>query len=259
LEVNLAAQGGGGKARKRRVDEILVERGLAETVERARALVLAGKVVAGDQRVDKPSQLVAPDTPVRVKDESRFVSRGGDKLHAALEDFGLLAAVRGKTVLDVGASTGGFTDCCLHLGAAHVIALDVGTAQLAWELRQDARVTVLEKTDVRDFDPGAHPPVAFVVADVSFNSLARLAPALRAAAPGAGVTFVLLVKPQFELPRAAIPDGGVVVDEAMRQAAAAAVVEALAAAGLSGARTVDARVAGRAGNREIFLCVVAPG
>jgi len=196
---------------------------------------------------------VRRDVPLRVKDSSRFVSRAGEKLAHALADLGLADVVKGAVVLDVGASTGGFTQCCLELGAKMVIAVDVGSNQLAWELRQDARVRVLEQTDIRAFDPAAYPPVDFVVADISFNSLARLAPALRQAAPRPNTRFLVLVKPQFELPRAQVPGGGVVVDEALREEAVRRVAAAFIAAGLGPGRTVDSRVPGRAGNREIFF------
>ncbi len=243
------------KLSKERADAALVARGLAETVELARALVMAGKVLAGpgERKIDKPSELIAADEPLRVKDAARFVSRAGEKLLFALEDLGATAEVRGKVVLDVGCSTGGFTQCCLELGAARVLALDVGVNQLAWELRTDPRVTVLERTDLREFEPTAHPKVDLVVADVSFNSLARLAPAFLRAAPGAA--FLLLVKPQFELSRAEVPDGGVVSDDAMREKAVQRVAKAFAALGLAGGRSVEARVHGRSGNREIFYFV----
>lgn len=239
--------------KKRRVDELLVARGLAEGLERARALVMAGQVVAGDQRVDKASQLVAPDVPLRVKGQSRFVSRGGDKLLGAVEDLELAAAFKGAVVLDVGASTGGFTQCCLELGAKHVLALDVGSNQLAWELRNDSRVTSLEQTDLRDFDPAVHAAVQIVVGDVSFNSWERLAPFVRKAAPRDDVLVLVLVKPQFELPRELVDEGGVVEDDVLRTKAVEQVKKAFAAAGLHPLRTVDARVSGRSGNREIFL------
>jgi 23S rRNA (cytidine1920-2'-O)/16S rRNA (cytidine1409-2'-O)-methyltransferase len=190
-----------------------------------------------------------------VKGDSKFVSRAGEKLDLALEDLQLKKAIHGKVVLDIGASTGGFSQCCLDCGAKHVIALDVGKAQLAWELRQDPRITCLEQTDIRDFDPGAFPAIDWVVADISFNSLARLAPAIRLAAPGVDVGFLLLIKPQFELPRADVPSGGVVLDEALRQKAVTAVCKAMAAVGLGDGITVDAKVAGKSGNREIFYYV----
>lgn len=243
----------GGKPAKRRADEWLVERGLADGVKLAAALVMAGKVFADEQKVEKPSDLFEAGVALRVKEASRYVSRAGDKLHHALEDLDLGAALKGKTVLDVGASTGGFTQCCLAFGAAKVISLDVGVNQLAWELRSDPRVTALEKTDVREFRPGEQPNLDWVVADVSFNSLARLAPALRNAAPAAGTQFLLMVKPQFELPRELVPDGGVVEDEALQAEAMASVEAAFVALGLKKLGSIPARVKGRSGNQEIFL------
>ncbi len=237
---------------KARLDQLLVERGLADTLDVAKRLIMAGEVVVGDQRVDKPGTSVRRDEAIRLKDSGgRFVSRGGDKLHAALVDLGLDSELEDLVVLDVGASTGGFTDCCLKLGARHVIALDVGTNQLAWELRQDARVTVLEGTDIRAFPKDAHPKADFVVADVSFNSLARLADAFVAAAPGA--RFLLLVKPQFERRREQIPAGGVVEDPVLKEEAVRGVVQAFERLGLKKQAAVESKLAGRAGNREIFL------
>ncbi len=237
---------------KARLDQLLVTRGLADSLDTAKRLIMAGEVVVGDQRVDKPGTLVRRDDALRLKDSGgRFVSRGGDKLQAALDDLGLAAGLRDAVVLDVGASTGGFTDCCLKLGARHVIALDVGTNQLVWELRQDKRVTVLEGTDIRAFDRAAHPKPDFVVADVSFNSLARLADAFVAAAPGA--RFLLLVKPQFELRRGQIPEGGVVEDQALKDEAVEKVTAAFVKLGLKRQAAVESKLAGRAGNREIFL------
>ncbi len=241
------------KPDKRPVSVRLIELGLADTPAKAQALVLAGQVVVADQRVDKPSQLISVDAPVRVKDGGRFVSRGGDKLAQAVADLGLAGRFKDAVVLDVGASTGGFTHCALTLGARRVIALDVGTNQLAWELRQDPRVVPLEQTDIRAFDPSTQDPIDVVVADVSFNALARLAPALKQAAPRPGTLFILLVKPQFELPRDKIPTGGVVEDESLRQAAVEAVSKALVGVGLSVEATVDCQVAGRSGNREVFV------
>lgn len=242
-----------GQGRKQSVAARLVELGLAESLVKAQALVLAGQVVVADQRIDKPSQLVPDDAPVRVKEGGRYVSRGGDKLAKAVDDLALAARFKGAVVLDVGASTGGFTHCALELGATQVIAVDVGTNQLAWELRQDLRVVVLEKTDIRNFDPASQGAVDIVVADISFNGLARLTPALKLAAPRVGTDFILLIKPQFELPRDKIPAGGVVEDEALRAMAVATVVAALKAAGMTVVATVDCQVAGRNGNREVFV------
>ena len=242
-----------GKSTKRRIDELLVERGLVDGLKLAHALIMAGKVVAGDQKIEKASDLIDDGVAIRVKEKSRYVSRAGDKLHHALEDLGMIGDVAGKVVLDVGASTGGFTQCCLALGAAKVLALDVGINQLAWELRTDPRVIVLEQTDVRVFEPQGQPPIDLVVADVSFNSLARLAPALRTAAPASHTLFLLMVKPQFELPRALVPDGGVVEDETLRDEALTVVKSAFEALGLKALKSVEARVKGRSGNQEIFL------
>src|SRR5687768_12717355 len=135
--------------RKKRVDELLLAKGLVQSLDEARALVMAGKVLAAEQRIDKASALVAPDVPLRVKTSSKYVSRAGEKLEHALKDLGLAESLKGMIVLDVGASTGGFTPCCLHHAAQHLYALDVGTNQLAWEIRSDARVTAIEKTAVR--------------------------------------------------------------------------------------------------------------
>jgi len=172
---------------------------------------------------------------------------------AALEQLNLWPIVRDALVLDVGASTGGFTDCCLQAGARSVIALDVGTGQLAWELRSDPRVISLEKTDIRNFDPSVYPPINLVVADVSFNSLARLATDFRRAAPQSGTLFLLLVKPQFELGREQVPPGGIVADPALRQRALDVVVNALIHVGFKVQATVESGVSGRKGNQEIFI------
>ena len=261
--------GSKSKTQKRRLDAVLVDRGLAKDLAAARALIMAGQVVVDDQRLDKAGAMIGPDATVRTKGRLRgegaggegaagYVSRGGNKLASALEAFDLTSALKGAVVLDVGASTGGFTDCCLSHGAARVLALDVGTNQLAWELRQDPRVVVLEGQDIRAFDPSAQPPIEIVVGDISFNSLVRLAPALVRAAPLPGVRFVLLVKPQFELKREDVPAGGVVTDEGARAAAAAAVVRAFANLGIASLGQADSKVAGRQGNREIFIHLRRP-
>jgi 23S rRNA (cytidine1920-2'-O)/16S rRNA (cytidine1409-2'-O)-methyltransferase len=242
------------KSEKIRLDEYLIRRGFADSLATAKAMIMCGDVVVDDQRVDKPGTLIKEGSVVRLKDEGRFVSRGGDKLEAAIVDNSLQASFSGKIVLDVGASTGGFTDCVLSHGAAHVIAIDVGTAQLSWRLRQDARVTSIEKTDVRLFDKSRHPNIDWVVADVSFTSLARLIPDIKRAAPGGSV--LLLIKPQFELPREMVPKGGIVTDQADRLQALREVREALKDAGYVIKSEIDAKVAGKQGNREIFIYAV---
>ena len=237
---------------KKRIDELLVERGLAESLPAARALVMAGKVVAAEQRVEKSSQVYSDETEIRVKGESRFVSRAGDKLFGVIEDLNLAPEFTGKVVLDVGASTGGFTQCSLDQGASKVIAVDVGTNQLAWILRGDQRVVVVENTDIRNLPEELTLQSNIVVADISFNSLARLIPDIRRVSMEAKL-YVLLVKPQFELGRSEVPDGGIVESDFLRDKACKLVAEACTAVGLNLRARQDARVAGRSGNREIFL------
>ena len=244
------------KTKKIRLDQALVDRGLVSEIREARARILAGDVVVENQRVDKAGLTILSSAAIRLKDEGRFVSRGGDKLFAASEDFGLLEEFKGKIVLDVGASTGGFTDCCLQLGAIRAYAVDVGTNQLAWSLRQDPRVISHEKTDIRDFSPPEGLDIDWVVADVSFTSLTRLLDKIIEAAPRA--KLLLLVKPQFELPRDLIPAGGVVVDDNDRLEAVLLVENTLKAKGFVILNKKDARIEGRAGNREIFIHAI-PG
>jgi 23S rRNA (cytidine1920-2'-O)/16S rRNA (cytidine1409-2'-O)-methyltransferase len=238
------------------LDELLIRRGLADSVATSQAMIMAGDVVVNEQRMDKPGAAVPDDAVIRLKDEGRFVSRGGDKLLGAIEDFKIAEMFSGKSVLDVGASTGGFTDCVLSLGASHVTAVDVGTAQLAWRLRNDPRVLCVEKTDIRKFQPGDPLIFDWVVADVSFTSLARLVPDIKKSAPRA--SLLLLIKPQFELPRELIPEGGIVRLDESRQMAAGQVRQTIVENGYQIIGTVDARVVGRQGNREIFI-FASPG
>lgn len=237
--------------KSRRLDEMLVALGLCETLAAARSTIMAGNVIVNEQRVDKPGSLVASDASIRLKSPERFVSRGGDKLWAAIIGMNLKDAFKDKTILDVGASTGGFTDCVLQLGAQRSIALDVGTAQLDWRLRNDPRVISIEKTDITDFIPSKEHEIDWVVADVSFTSLARLIPFIRKAAPKA--QLLLLVKPQFELPREKVPEGGIVVNEQDRAQALDSVIQSLESNGYIIKQTLDAAVPGRQGNREIFV------
>jgi 23S rRNA (cytidine1920-2'-O)/16S rRNA (cytidine1409-2'-O)-methyltransferase len=237
---------------RQRLDSLLVERHLAADVREAAALVMAGKVVVNDQRAEKPGDMFRADAVIRVRNNGRYVSRGGDKLAGAVADFGLEGLFTGRTVLDVGSSTGGFTDFCLQRGAAHVIAVDVGTNQLAWELRTDARVTVLEQMDIRDFKPDSAPAADIVVGDISFISLERIAPAI-VAAGGNAEHYILLVKPQFELSPDAVPAGGVVTDDADRDFAVKTAIEAFGHLGLVLAGSADCRLPGAAGNREVFI------
>jgi 23S rRNA (cytidine1920-2'-O)/16S rRNA (cytidine1409-2'-O)-methyltransferase len=237
---------------RRRLDAELVRRGLAESRTEAQEAVRSGLVNVAGRPASKPSTLVDPADPLVVTGPpKRYVSRGGDKLAAALDRFGL--DVAGLDCLDAGASTGGFTDCLLDRGAARVIAVDVGYGQLAWQLRQDPRVTVLERTNIRDVDARSLPYRPRVItADLSFISLRTVLPALvRAASPDA--VFVLLVKPQFEAGRDGVGQGGVVRDPAMWRR----VLEDVAAAGRTLGLSVRAATAspllGPAGNVEFFL------
>ena len=204
------------KAQKRRVDQLLVERGLAESRARAQALVMAGLVFAGETKIDKPGHQIAEDAALDVRGRDHpWVSRGGIKLAHALEHFGLDPA--GVTAMDIGSSTGGFTDVLLSNGADHVFAVDSGTNQLAWRLREDPRVTVLEQTSARILTPELiDRPCNWVVCDASFISLAKVLerPLELAATP---CQLVALIKPQFEVGREEVGKGGVVRDPALHE------------------------------------------
>jgi 23S rRNA (cytidine1920-2'-O)/16S rRNA (cytidine1409-2'-O)-methyltransferase len=234
---------------KKRLDVLLVERGLAESRSQAQALVLAGRVPGYEKAgtaVDESAELAVSEPP-------RFVSRGGDKLANALEAFEL--DVTGEDCLDVGASTGGFTDALLQAGAARVLALDVGYGQLHERLRRDERVTALERTNVRRLEPGDLPfAPTFVTCDVSFIGLAKaLPPALRLAAPG--WRALVLVKPQFEA-GPAVAKGGVVRDPEVRQRIVEDVAAQVPEWGGRVLGVADSGVPGPKGNRESFLYVV---
>jgi 23S rRNA (cytidine1920-2'-O)/16S rRNA (cytidine1409-2'-O)-methyltransferase len=232
---------------KKRVDVLLVERGLAESRAQAQALVLAGRVPG----YDKPGTQVDETSELEVERGPRFVSRGGDKLANALERLGVDPA--GRDCLDVGASTGGFTDCLLQAGANRVIALDVGYGQLHPRLRDDARVTVLERTNARHVTELPFAP-ELVVCDVSFISVrTALPPLLRLAEPG--WEALVLVKPQFEAGRADVPKG-VVRDPEVRRKAVGSVAEAALAWPARTVGVVDSGVPGPKGNREFFVHLV---
>lgn len=233
-----------------RADDRLVELGFAPTRADAARLVLAGLVLEGTRRVDKAGELLAAGAVLRVREKGRFVSRGGDKLEAALEGFAM--DVTGAVGLDAGCSTGGFTDCLLQRGAARVYAVDVGYGQFAWSLRQDARVVLMERTNVRAIDPASlDPRPDLVVADLSFVSLASILPSLVALASPAA-HFVLLVKPQFEV-AAADTDHGVVVSPEVRESALVRVQAAVRGAGLEMLSTMESPLRGAEGNVEYLL------
>lgn len=239
---------------KSRLDRRLVEQGLAPTRTRAEALIRAGRVLVDDVPVEKPGTAVKAEARVRVRgEERRFVSRGGEKLAGALEDFGV--DPRGLLCLDVGCSTGGFTDCLLRAGARYVVGVDVGYGQLDATLREDPRVSVLERTNARTLAAGDVPEgIDLITVDVSFISVRRILPALFAVAPRA--QLLILVKPQFEVGRDGVGKGGVVRDDALRVGAAASVQEAAEALGWRAAGRTDSRLRGPKGNLEIFLWLV---
>jgi 23S rRNA (cytidine1920-2'-O)/16S rRNA (cytidine1409-2'-O)-methyltransferase len=238
--------------RRVRLDQLLVQRELAPSRERAQALILAGAVRVSGDRADRAAAPVSEDAVVTIEAGPRYVSRGGEKLDGALDDFGL--SVSGLVALDVGSSTGGFTDCLLQRGTSRVYAVDVGKGQLDWKLRNDPRVHAMEGINAREgFD--LPEPVDLVVADVSFISL-RLAlpPSFRHVRDRGAV--VALVKPQFEAGREAVEKGGIVRDSVARADSVVAVAEHFAREGAGVIAVAPSHVAGREGNREIFVHAV---
>ncbi|MDX1483487.1 MAG: TlyA family RNA methyltransferase [Alphaproteobacteria bacterium] len=237
-----------------RLDQALVERGLAASRSQAQALVMAGKVFSRERRLDKPGHAVAADQPLEVRGEVHpWVSRGGLKLAHGLEHFGLNVA--GAVALDIGASTGGFTDVLLANGAARVYAVDVGRAQLAWKLRQDPRVIVLEGVNARHLTPDQVPEaVDLVVCDASFIGLQVVLPAaLALARPGA--RLIALIKPQFEVGRGRVGKGGVVRDPALHEEVVARIRDWLEAdMGWRVLGVAESPITGAEGNREFLIC-----
>jgi len=236
---------------RRRLDLELVRRGLTDSRARAQEAIEAGLVLVSGTRADRAGRLVSPDEPVHLEaPPTRFVSRGGEKLDAALDRFGV--DVAGRRALDAGASTGGFTDCLLQRGAASVLAVDVGTGQLAWSLRNDRRVTVMERCNARHLtlaDVGE--PVDLLVADLSFISLRLVAPALAGVAAD-GSDAVFLIKPQFEAGRSQVRRGGLVTDPAVHRAVLEDVTAALSAAGLTPVGVMPSPLRGASGNLEFL-------
>jgi 23S rRNA (cytidine1920-2'-O)/16S rRNA (cytidine1409-2'-O)-methyltransferase len=242
-------------SRKLRLDAELVRRGLARSRDQAAELIAGGRVEVGGTTAGKAATQVGSDAPIIVREATTgpdYVSRGGHKLGGALAAFGDLV-IAGRRCLDAGASTGGFTDVLLRAGASQVVAADVGYGQLAWPLRTDPRVTVLDRVNVRGLRPEQVAPAPEVVtADLSFISLTLVLPALVAcAAPDAD--FVLLVKPQFEVGKGKVGAGGVVRDPALREAAVAAVASAAAVIGLGVLGVTASPLPGPSGNVEYFL------
>ncbi|HEY3755970.1 MAG TPA: TlyA family RNA methyltransferase [Opitutaceae bacterium] len=245
---------------KQRIDELLVARGLAASRAQAKALILAGRVRTGTERLDKPGKELPVDADLTVVAPPRFVSRGGEKLAGALERFQI--DVTGWHVLDVGASTGGFTDCVLQAGAASVTCVDVGRAQLHDKLRRDPRVTNLEKVNARHLDQFELPRTTYdlAVMDLSFISLRSVLPAVWPKL-AAGGTLIALVKPQFEAGKAEADKGRGVIRDPQVQAAALAAVRGLALQELPGAQLIgemDSPITGADGNREFLLGLSKP-
>jgi len=237
---------------RRRLDVELVRRGLVPSRTRAAEAISEGRVLVAGLPARTAARHVAPDEPVTLTVEvgEQYVSRGGRKLAAAIDAFGV--AVAGRTAVDVGASTGGFSDCLLQRGAAHVYAIDVGRGQLAWTVRTDPRVTVMERTNVRDLGEGALDPVPdLCVADLSFISLRTVAPNLLAIVTE-DADFVLLVKPQFEAGRARVPRGGVIRDPQVHDAVLREVVGGLDGAGLGVREFLPSPMRGADGNIEFL-------
>lgn len=245
--------------KKERIDKLLQSRGLADSRTKAQALVMAGVVLAGDKRVEKPSELFPAEAPIRIKGdaaEAKYVGRGGLKLEEALAAFEV--SPDGKTCLDVGSSTGGFTDCLLQHGARCVIAIDAGTNQLAWKLRSDERVESRENTNARYLTPKDFAqPFDLIVVDVSFISVTKILPALLPLLAPAG-EVITLIKPQFEVGRGEVGKGGI-VREAEKRARVVSEVNAFAAAnGFRVCGTIDSPIEGAEGNKEFLSLYAKP-
>ena len=235
---------------KRRVDQVLVERGLVESREKAQALVLAGDVLVEGRRIAKAGTAIEPESAIEILARPRYVSRGGQKLQAALDHFGV--SVDGRICVDVGASTGGFTDCLLQYGALRVYAVDVGNGQLDWKLRNDPRVIVRERLNARNLRPeDIGEPVTLAVCDVSFISVTQILPAIRGVLADTG-EMVILVKPQFEVGRGRVGKGGIVRDPELHREVCQRVSAAVVELGFETA-LIDSPILGAEGNKEFLL------
>ncbi len=248
---------------KTRLDKLLVERGLVPTRERAQALILAGRVLVHEQKIEKPGVSIPSDSSIRLLGgDLRYVSRGGLKLEAALARWHI--DLSGRFCLDVGASTGGFTDCMLQHGAARVLAIDTGYGQIAQTLRDHPRVALMERTNARLLKPGDLPPgISFLAVDVSFTSATLvLPPVLHAISSGsvlrAGVEAVVLVKPQFEAGREHVGKGGIVRDPAAHRLAIDRVRTCVQEIGATSIEVIDSPITGAEGNREFLLHAIWP-
>jgi 23S rRNA (cytidine1920-2'-O)/16S rRNA (cytidine1409-2'-O)-methyltransferase len=242
-----------GNNKRERIDKLLIERGLAPSRAKAQALVMAGAVLADEQRVEKPAQEFAPDVNIRLKTgayDTRYVGRGGLKLQHALLEFGVNPA--GFVCLDVGSSTGGFTDCLLQRGAERVFAIDSGTNQLDWKLRSDARVDARENTNARYLQPGDFPgQFDLIVMDVSFISVTKIFPALAALLKPTG-QMIVLIKPQFEVGKGEVGKGGIVREPEKHERVIVAVNAAASQCGFINERIIDSPITGADGNHEFL-------
>src|SRR5437588_3228136 len=239
--------------KKARIDQVLVERGFFESRERAQRAIMAGEVRVGDHVFTKPAELVAAEAAISVSELRQFASRGALKLGGALDFFQIDA--RGKVALDIGASTGGFTDCLLQRGATKVFAVDVGHGQLAWKLRNDPRVVVIEKLNAR-FLSHEHVPEDFdlCVIDVSFISLTLILPRAFELITADGM-ILALIKPQFELERKDVGRGGIVREPALHEKAQQKIVKFVKQANYHVVGLVPSTITGTDGNQEFFICI----
>ncbi len=259
------------KRKKTRLDELLVSSNLVTNIDIARRMILAAQVVCNDQLITQASTLVDINSSIRFKNISPYVGRGGLKLEGACKDLGLDPYFfQDKIVLDIGASTGGFSDYALQHGARYVICLDVGTNQLAWKLRSHPQIVCVENTNIKDFNKelvlteinkreenkstsSKIDSLDIVLADISFNSLARLSTSIVNLTQAS--YYILLVKPQFELPRQDIPNGGVIYDISLQKKALQLVEDSFNNLGYSNIKSVPSRIKGHSGNQEYFLFI----
>jgi 23S rRNA (cytidine1920-2'-O)/16S rRNA (cytidine1409-2'-O)-methyltransferase len=253
---------------KRRIDQLLVERGLAESRHKAQALLLAGQILVEGQKVEKPGQLVDSESQILVLRQPRFVSRAGGKLQAALDHFQI--PVAGRVCADLGASTGGFTDCLLQNGARQVFAFDVGKGQLAWKLQSDPRVVIRDQFNVRTISAADLPDdISVISMDLSFISVTKVLPALKEALSQRRefakreylepeIDAIVLVKPQFEVGKGEVGKGGIVRDSAKRNRALEAVEQFARQAGFRVVGSIPSPVLGAEGNREFLLYLQIP-
>ena len=247
---------------KNRLDALLVSQQRVHSLKEAQALILTGKVIINNQKIDKPGTLVPIDSPITILDHGQsYVGRGGHKLAGALQTFDI--SVTDHIALDIGISTGGFTDCLLQQGAKHVIGVDVGYGQVDWKLQSDSRVTLLERTNARHpdlihkgLDQQQKAPllekVSLIVMDVSFISVLLILPSLRTILPQQ-TRFLVLIKPQFEATREELPDGGIITDDTLRYTILNRVKTELVSSGFQILGDCDSSTPGTKGNREFFL------